>query len=172
MFTYDGAELDAGTVVEYIVAKVADIPSVILRTDFRGGGDQHQIQASSTEGVPEETKDSWNLMSSFWPRTKNVVVDSMSVYKTGLTSNPNSSSSSFTAAEALQQHTATQIISAMESVIRLPPRLPPHLREGVYEWLSLMVGWRDDDEGDGEGRKEVTGEMRKVLGGKVERGML
>ena len=32
LFTYDGAELDAGTVVEYMIAKVADIPSVIVRT--------------------------------------------------------------------------------------------------------------------------------------------
>lgn len=36
LFTYDGAELDSGTVVEYMIAKFADIPSVILRSDFRG----------------------------------------------------------------------------------------------------------------------------------------
>ena len=39
LFNYDGCELDSGTVVEFMLAKFADIPSVLLRTDFRGGGD-------------------------------------------------------------------------------------------------------------------------------------
>ncbi|KAF2163610.1 hypothetical protein M409DRAFT_68505 [Zasmidium cellare ATCC 36951] len=55
LFTYDGAELDSGTVVEFMIAKFADIPSVILRTDFRGGGDQ---KSEDSPGQP------WNLMSS------------------------------------------------------------------------------------------------------------
>jgi nucleoside 2-deoxyribosyltransferase len=63
LFTYDGSELDAGTVVEYMVAKMADVPAVILRTDFRGAGDQ------AGKG------DSWNLMSSNWPRSVGERVD-------------------------------------------------------------------------------------------------
>ena len=39
LFNYDGCELDSGTVVEFMFAKFADIPSVLLRTDFRAGGD-------------------------------------------------------------------------------------------------------------------------------------
>ena len=39
IFHYDGPELDAGTVVEFMFAKFADIPSVLLRTDFRGSGE-------------------------------------------------------------------------------------------------------------------------------------
>jgi nucleoside 2-deoxyribosyltransferase len=88
LFTYDGAELDAGTVVEYLVAKFADIPAVILRTDFRGGGDQGQFKADETAGKNDEQgdekADSWNLMSSFWPRTCTVSIDSMGIYKTAL----------------------------------------------------------------------------------------
>ena len=55
--------LDSGTVVEFVYAKLLDIPAVILRTDFRGGGDQ------DTDG------DAWNLMVSFYPRTRNVTLE-------------------------------------------------------------------------------------------------
>jgi len=61
LFHFDGPELDSGTVVEFMFAKFADIPSVILRTDFREGGDQ--------SGVGEP----WNLMCSFYPRTEVVL---------------------------------------------------------------------------------------------------
>ncbi|HAE34107.1 MAG TPA: hypothetical protein DCF86_09670, partial [Dehalococcoidia bacterium] len=40
IFNFDGAELDSGTVVEFLYAKTLDIPSVIIRSDFRGSGDQ------------------------------------------------------------------------------------------------------------------------------------
>ena len=39
ILNYDGPELDSGTVVEFMVSKFADIPSVIVRTDFRNAGD-------------------------------------------------------------------------------------------------------------------------------------
>ena len=164
--------------------------------DFRGGGDQHQVTSTSpAQGKDSEKADSWNLMSSFWPRTRTVSIDSMAVYKTALadalatttsstapsdsadTTTANSeaariAAANATASTALLTQTATQIIRAMNEVLRLPPRLPPHLRESVYEWLSLMVGWRDDDEGDGEGRRVVMEEMKRCLEGKVGRGML
>ena len=57
LFNFDGSDLDSGTVAEYMYAKTLDIPSVILRTDFRYGGDQEP------EGNP------WNIMVSFYPRT-------------------------------------------------------------------------------------------------------
>ena len=47
LFNFDGPELDSGTVVEFMFAKFADIPSLLLRTDFRRGGDQGQLQAES-----------------------------------------------------------------------------------------------------------------------------
>ena len=66
LFNYDGSELDSGTVIEYMIAKFADIPSVILRSDIRQAGDGN---------------DPWNLMSSFFPRTINVVANSLGDYK-------------------------------------------------------------------------------------------
>ena len=40
LFNFDGPELDSGTVVEFMFAKFADIPCVVLRSDFRAAGDQ------------------------------------------------------------------------------------------------------------------------------------
>ncbi|MDQ8205330.1 nucleoside 2-deoxyribosyltransferase [Pelagicoccus sp. SDUM812003] len=66
VFQFDGSELDSGTVAEFMAAKFADIPSVLLRTDFRRGGDRNA--------------EPWNLMCSFYPRTSSLVVDAMSLY--------------------------------------------------------------------------------------------
>ena len=55
LFNFDGADLDSGTVVEFMMAKFLDIPSVLLRSDFRASGDQ------------ERDGDDWNLMCSFYP---------------------------------------------------------------------------------------------------------
>ena len=67
LFNFDGTELDSGTVAEFMAAKFADIPSVVIRTDFRDGGDGGD--------------DPWNLMLSYYPRTKVIVFDGMTLYK-------------------------------------------------------------------------------------------
>ena len=69
LFNFDGTELDSGTVVEFMFAKFLDIPSVILRSDFRASGDQGK------DG------DDWNLMCSFYPRTRIVQVNAMAWYQ-------------------------------------------------------------------------------------------
>ena len=40
LFNFDGTELDAGVVVEFMLAKFLDIPAVILRSDFRTCGEK------------------------------------------------------------------------------------------------------------------------------------
>ncbi|MYK99823.1 MAG: hypothetical protein F4014_13800 [Gemmatimonadetes bacterium] len=60
LFNFDGTDLDSGTVVEFMMAKMLDIPSVLLRSDFRASGDQ------------EREGDDWNLMCSFYPRSRKV----------------------------------------------------------------------------------------------------
>ncbi len=69
LFNFDGTELDSGTVVEYMYAKLLDIPAVILRSDFRHAGDQDK------DGEP------WNLMASFYPRTRVLHLDGMRWYQ-------------------------------------------------------------------------------------------
>ena len=52
LFNFDGTDLDSGTVVEFMITKMLDIPCVLLRTDFRNAGDQ------------TVSSDPWNLQRS------------------------------------------------------------------------------------------------------------
>ncbi len=63
---FDGAELDSGTVVEFCIAKALDMPTVLLRTDFRNVGD--------ADNIP------WNLMCAGWPRTEILWINSLAYY--------------------------------------------------------------------------------------------
>jgi nucleoside 2-deoxyribosyltransferase len=54
LFNFDGVDLDSGTVVEFIIAKMLDIPAVLLRTDFRNNAYLFG--------------DDWNLMAVGYPR--------------------------------------------------------------------------------------------------------
>ncbi|RMD39340.1 hypothetical protein DV735_g5789, partial [Chaetothyriales sp. CBS 134920] len=154
LFTYDGAELDSGTVVEYMVAKFADVPSVILRTDFRGAGDQQQ--GSGAAGEDDDEPDAWNLMSSFWPRTKVVRVDSMAVFK------------STGSAEKLLDVVAERCVRAMEEVVQMPSSMPRESRRGVLEWLKVMPGW--GYENDPGLRSEVERTLEERMS-KLEKGV-
>ncbi|MXY97122.1 MAG: hypothetical protein F4Z29_05090, partial [Gemmatimonadetes bacterium] len=69
LFNFDGTDLDSGTVVEFMMAKMLDIPSVLLRSDFRASGDQ------------EREGDDWNLMCSFYPRSRTVQFNAMTWYQ-------------------------------------------------------------------------------------------
>jgi len=171
LFTYDGAELDSGTVVEYMIAKFADIPTVILRTDFRKAGDQG-----------EGGGDPWNLMSSFWPRTKRVVVDAMMGYKSGLAKaleqrnvsdienvtsfDVGGGPAALQAGEMLMEETARQVVAAMEEVIKTPSTIPKEAKEHVYGWIGLMPGFK--------GTKDSTEVkvMLDLLKSKEQRGLV
>src|SRR6476659_6075005 len=96
IFNFDGPELDSGTVVEFLFAKFADIPSLILRTDFRRSGDQ--------EGDP------WNLMISFYPRTQTLWLNSMELYKKAL----NQGMSPVQAGQSLLEQIALETIKQLE----------------------------------------------------------
>jgi nucleoside 2-deoxyribosyltransferase len=158
LFTYDGAELDSGTVVEYMLAKFADIPSVILRTDFRGAGDQGPGNG-----------DKWNLMSSFYPRTEPVVVDSMVVYKAGLQMSldrgKSDAQADVEAGRYLVQKTAEMVVLALDRVVQKPSVLPKVLRPKVYEWLALMPGFKTS------GEEQNMRDMMSLLMGKEDKGL-
>ena len=133
LFHYDGPELDSGTVVEFMFAKFADIPAVLLRTDFRGAGDQQ------TSGDP------WNLMSSFYPRTKVLVLNAMEIYQKGLAKSPTRAGASEAAASYLIEAIAIAVVAAFEDLLKLPPHLPKNLCAPVTEWLKLMPGFESPE---------------------------
>ena len=66
---FDGPDLDSGTVVEFCFAKMVDMPTLLLRTDFRDSGD-HTLP----DGEP------WNLMCSHFPRTEVLYLNAMVRY--------------------------------------------------------------------------------------------
>lgn len=161
LFTYDGAELDSGTVVEFMIAKMADIPCVILRSDFRHGGDQ---SSKGSAGQP------WNLMSSFWPRTTSVVIDAMTEYKQALAKAINGSSIqeadvSRTSGEQLVESMARQCVAALDEALKTPSRMPKHLRPHVYQWIALMPGFAEgeDDKDQAEATQLAVDKERKGL---------
>lgn len=160
LFTYDGAELDSGTVVEFMIAKMADMPAVILRSDFRGGGDQ---KSETSAGQP------WNLMTSFWPRTEAVVVDAMMDYKLSLAKalqKGEVKDLSMLAGEGLIEETARRCVAALEAALKTPSRMPKELRESVYQWIALMPGYAEGNDAD-----DVE-KMAALLTGKAKKGVM
>ena len=162
LFHYDGPELDSGTVVEFMFAKFADIPAVLVRSDFRNGGDQAGVG------------DPWNLMSSYFPRTTNVVLDAMALYQKGLAAqlpvaagatNTLENNRSGKAGQSMVEQTADAIIHAFDKVVALPPVLPTTLREEVYHWLALMPGFKTG------GEKQVA-EWLALCASKQAKGLL
>jgi nucleoside 2-deoxyribosyltransferase len=160
LFNYDGAELDAGTVVEFLFAKFADMPSVILRSDFRQGGDQRG--------------DPWNLMTSFFPRTANVIVDSLGIYKGAMKRRGGTSADevvhlaaqhSTADAQKMCDQIAQACVRAFDRVLAIEPVMPKHLREEIYNWLAIMPGLRGKE-------KVLRKEFEQILERKVERNLL
>ena len=137
LFHYDGPELDSGTVVEFLFAKFADIPSVLLRTDFRVGGDQLQ------------GGDPWNLMTSFFPRTRNVLLNAMDLYHEGLNRADEPTPESIAtdkrgidATMVMIERVARDCIAALDEARADAPVLPPALAAPVFEWLSYLPGFK------------------------------
>jgi nucleoside 2-deoxyribosyltransferase len=127
LFNFDGSEIDSGTVVEFMVAKFADIPALLLRTDFRRGGDQGQ--------------DPWNLMLSFYPRTETCCLDSMALYKTALAQGLDPVG----AAASMLDQIAALVVPKLEALAQTKPSLPPNLASPVHDWLVRFPGFRSPE---------------------------
>lgn len=157
IFHYDGPELDSGTVVEFLFAKFADIPAVLLRTDFRRGGDQGG--------------DPWNLMTSFFPRTEVVTLDAMALYKEALSSNGApaghllSEKTGSAAAESMHEIITDKVIAALDKVIAQPPVLARDKAAAIYEWLSVLPALQGS-------QMENSTYMLDQLRTKIARGLL
>ena len=126
LFNFDGAEIPVGAVAEYMYAKMLDIPTVILRTDFRGGGDQNG------EGDP------WNLMVSFYPRTRIRHLDAMQWYQDALAQGGDAAEVS----ARFQRRIAAEVIELLDEV-----RIDAPILEGgqagaedKYRWALRMAG--------------------------------
>jgi nucleoside 2-deoxyribosyltransferase len=126
LFNFDGPDLDAGTVVEFIFAKCLDIPAVLLRTDFRAAGDQ-----------PKEG-DAWNLMCSFYPRTKVVQLNAMAWYQQAR----HAGGTPYEVAQRLCQRLAVVVVENLDAVRSEPPvaKGPQAEIERLYQWALRFPG--------------------------------
>jgi nucleoside 2-deoxyribosyltransferase len=123
LFNFDGPELDSGTVVEFLFAKFADIPALLLRTDFRASGDQ--------------LGDPWNLMNSFYPRTNVLRVNSMEIYRSASCQEKQGPNRN----QYLIDQIAERVVSELDLLTKTPPILSKELAEPVYRWISQMPGF-------------------------------
>jgi nucleoside 2-deoxyribosyltransferase len=130
LFNFDGPELDSGTVAEFMFAKFADIPALLLRTDFRRAGDQGE--------------DPWNLMMSFYPRTRTLCLNSLEIYKKALSAGM----APVQAGQSLIDEVAEATVKELELLSKLAPAIPHELTEAVYHWLSKMPGFHSPESGE------------------------
>ena len=134
---FDGPELDAGTVVEFAMAKSLGKPTVILRCDYRH---------LSGKGIDEP----YNLMVRSWPRTVEVHIDSLLNY-VGLLAEERKALGdrvTFRANIKAELNTvqkgvdeiAKKIIDGLEAVIKMKSPYPPEYQEIVYKASRYSPG--------------------------------
>ena len=127
IFNFDGLELDSGTVAEFMFARFADIPSLLLRTDFRRAGDQ--------------AAEPWNLMLSFYPQTKTLCLNSMEIYKLSI----GRDRSPVNAGLSMVDSVAAAIIKELEMLSQFPPIMTRELIEPVFRWISKLAGFQSSE---------------------------
>ena len=156
LFNFDGAEIPVGAVAEYMYAKMLDIPTVILRTDFRGGGDQ------DAEGDP------WNLMVSFYPRTRIRHLDGMQWYQEALAEG----GGAVEVAARYQRRIAEEVIELLDEVRGDTPILEGGQTnaEDKYRWALRLAGGGLAHLVSGEGSLDDA--VRRIVSLKIEKGLL
>jgi nucleoside 2-deoxyribosyltransferase len=160
LLNFDGSDLDSGTVIEFMFAKFADVPTVLLRTDTRNAGDHRNVP--------------WNLMAGYFPRTAHVILPGLFNYRGALQRRQRrgldhalhlAGQHSSAAAQHVWEQVAAHCVRAFERVMAMEPVMPKHLREEAYQWLALAPGLRGK-------RKELFKEFEGRLERKVERDLL
>ncbi|MCP4626986.1 MAG: hypothetical protein GY850_26270 [bacterium] len=126
LFNFDGTELDAGVVVEFMIAKFLDIPAVILRSDFRTGGEK------------EIGGEDWNFMCSFYPRTRVVKFNAIQRYQEAI----DKSRKLDQAIDRYYSAIAELVIENLDSVRAEQPLLSDdhNKLECLYQWALKFPG--------------------------------
>jgi len=149
IFNFDGANLDSGTVVEFIYAKMLDVPCVIFRTDFRSAGEGNQDQ------------DPWNLMASHWPRSKVVKLNGMAEYQGCKV--PGTLARSI---DKLYRQMATQIVESLDAVRKEKPLV------AQGERLATLYDWALQCPGAGYSALFSQPEVEQLIATKLAQGLL
>jgi nucleoside 2-deoxyribosyltransferase len=152
LFNFDGNELDSGSVVEFMFAKFVDIPSLIVRSDFRSSGDQG------------EAGDDWNLMCSFYPRTRILKINSMDWYQEAKAN----TQSAAELIDRLYTKVAKLLVEELDLTIAEPSLFKgdTQLAENIYQWGHLIPGGKMSAEFGG---KEHSA---KIISSKKGKGLI
>ncbi|AWI08804.1 nucleoside 2-deoxyribosyltransferase [Ereboglobus sp. PH5-5] len=154
LFNFEGTAVDSDTLAAFMIAKFADIPAVVLRSDTRG--------------------DAWTAMAGFFPRTVKVVVDSPGLYKTSMKRRRIAAideivrlagQHSSVYAQLMCEQIAQACVRALDRAIKTKPRMPKHLCEEVYSWLALMPGFKGKE-------KVLRKHISRILENKIDRDLL
>ncbi|MCY3712706.1 MAG: nucleoside 2-deoxyribosyltransferase [Gemmatimonadetes bacterium] len=156
LFNFDGTDLDSGTVVEFMMAKMLDIPSVLLRSDFRASGDQ------------EREGDDWNLMCSFYPRTRTVQFNAMAWYQAARWGGgPGDGAPAASWSDRLYNRMADAVIEALDAV-----RTEPSAFGGDEARISAVYAWAAQYPGSGFDALCGPGFVEKTIENKRRKGLL
>ncbi len=157
LFSFDGPDLDSGTVVEFMLAKFADLPTVLVRSDARNAGDRRN--------------EPWNLMASGFPRTASVIVPSLEQYRKRISHRRIDDTVRLAgqhgsvAGQLVCEQTAAHCVRALERMLATEPVMPKYLREEAYQWLAQLPALRGK-------QKALRKEFEHYLETKVERDLL
>lgn len=159
---FDGLELDSGTVVEFVVAKILGKPSVILRSDFR---------RTSCTGLSEP----YNLMIKNWPRNVEVHFNSYELWAELFAKERHSSGDMGGFKSMMQAELGTvkasidviarKVIAGFEAVLEMGSPYPYEHQQQVYEALRFSIG---------SGFEELLteSELEEILQGLSDKGTL
>ena len=154
IFNFDGTELDSGTVVEFMYAKTLDIPALIIRSDFRGSGDQ------------KKDGDQWNLMASFYPRTRVLNFHAMEWYQ-ATPSDLSNDHDVFDVARIFYRRVARQVIRELDAVMLDTPLLSYEDGQAyqTYRWAVQFPGGGLDE-------TKIISEIKEIILSKKSKGLL
>jgi nucleoside 2-deoxyribosyltransferase len=134
---FDGLELDAGTLIEFMLAKFLGKPTVILRCDSRGSGG-------------ESLDEPYNLMVKNWPRTTEVHYDSLIKFTGGFAEEWKrlGNVSTFQTIIKAELNTvmkgidelAQVIMGGLETVLEMKSPYPDEYQELVYKIIRHSPG--------------------------------
>lgn len=134
---FEGQELDAGVVAEFMMAKWLGKPAVILRSDSRRLAGQ-------------DLDDPYNLMVRYWPRTVQVHLHSLMGYLReylaaraegdGADAVESDLAAELAAVRRGTEAMAGEIIGALDRVREMPSPYPQAARRQVYALARLAPG--------------------------------
>ncbi len=152
LFNFEGTELDAGMVAEFMLAKFLDIPAVILRSDFRSCGEK---------GIGG---DDWNIMCSFYPRTRIVQFNALSFYRQAA----EQSKTLDETLDVLYSRIAGRIVDSLDSVRSEEPLL-----QRDQEKLQILYRWALTFPGGGiDTLNSDASFVDQILAAKMKKGLV